>query len=119
MESIELHAAFRFVVSALAVWRVSFLLARESGPWELLAGFRRILGKSVLGGAFTCVKCLSVWVAIPFAFFVGGGRWEKLVIWLALSGMASLIDEWTRPPFEWRETSESEVLPPGTDRTSQ
>lgn len=104
------QAAFRFVIAALAVWRLSFLLAREDGPGEALAKWRRTLGGGVLGGLFGCVKCLSLWLAAPFTFFVGGTTLEKVVTWLALSGVAALVDEWTRPPFEWKETADDELL---------
>jgi hypothetical protein len=43
-----------------------------------------------------------LWVAVPFAFFVRSEGWEVVVIWLALAGVTALIDEWLRPPFEWR-----------------
>lgn len=111
--------AFRFALSALAVWRVSFLVAREDGPWNSLTRLRRGLGRGALGKLFGCVKCLSVWVAIPFAFFVGGEWVERLVVWLALSGVASLIDEWTRPPFEWKEAPDDELLRRGRDHPAQ
>ena len=113
-----LHVAFKFVLAALAVWRVSFLVAREDGPWDAFARFRRGVGRGVLEKLFGCVKCVSVWVAIPFTFFVGGGWVERIVVWLALSGVASLIDEWTRPAFEWKETSDDELLRRDRDRTS-
>ena len=46
------HVAFKFVLAALAVWRVSFLVTREDGPWDALARFRRGLGRGVLGRLF-------------------------------------------------------------------
>jgi hypothetical protein len=113
------HVVFRFVLAALAVWRVSFLMAREEGPWGLLERMRRGAGRGVLGKLLGCVKCLSVWVAVPFTFFVGGDGWQKVVVWLALSGVASLVDEWTRPPFEWRETPTDELLRGDRDSAAQ
>jgi len=115
----EWHVVFRFVLAALAVWRVSFLLAREDGPWELLARARRLAGRGMAGRLLGCVKCLSLWVAVPFVFFVGGRGWSRLVVWLALSGVAALVDEWTRPPFEWQESSGNELLRGDNDRTAQ
>ncbi len=56
------------------------------------------------------MKCVGLWVAIPFAFFVRGDWWELVVIWLALAGVVALIDEWTRPPFEWQESKEEGVV---------
>ena len=95
---------FRFVLAALATWRVAFLVAREDGPGKAFARLRR------LGGPLACVKCASVWAAAPFAFFVGRDWVEWLVSWLALSGAASLIDEATRPPFEWQGGGGDELL---------
>ena len=111
MSVMQGQTVFRFVVAALATWRISFRLAREDGPGGVFARWRnrpRRLGRSL----FSCVKCLSLWIAIPFAFFVGGSWGELLVIGLALSGVAALIDEWTRPPFEWQETQDHELLRP-------
>ena len=101
---------FRFVIAAFATWRISFLLAREDGPWQILVRLRQAGGKGVFGQLLRCVKCTSLWVAVPFAFFVGGTWIELAVVWLALSGVASLIDEATRPPFEWQESRDEELL---------
>jgi hypothetical protein len=103
-------AFFRFSVAALATWRLAFLLARERGPRDVLVHFRRAIGHGVFGDLFTCVKCLGLWVAIPFAFFVRGDWIELVVIWLALAGVTALIDEWTRPPFEWRDANGDDVV---------
>ena len=111
-----MHIAFKFVLSALATWRLAFLLAREEGPGKIFARFRAKLGSDFLGGLFNCVKCLGIWTAIPFAFFVGGTWTELTVIWLALAGVTALIDEFTRPPFEWQEDKSNGVLRRDSDR---
>lgn len=95
---------FRFLIAALATWRLAFLVARERGPWDVFGRLRRSTGHGVAGGLLTCVKCVGLWIAVPFAIFVRGDWWELVVIWLALAGVTALIDEWTRPPFEWRES---------------
>ena len=94
---------FRFLIAALATWRVAFLLAREPGPWDVFGRLRRGAGSGLAGELLKCVKCVGLWVAVPFAFFVHGNWWEVAVTWLALAGVTGLIDEWTRPPFEWQE----------------
>jgi len=43
-----------------------------------------------------CYYCLSIWLAIPFAFMVADRNWSRLVSWLALSGAASLLERATR-----------------------
>ena len=96
---------FRFLIAALATWRLAFLLARERGPWDAFGRLRRGVGGTVAQG-LKCVKCVGLWLAIPFAFFVRGDWLELIVIWLALAGVTALVDEWTRPPFEWQEGQE-------------
>ena len=108
---------FRFVVAALATWRVAFLVAREEGPWRLLARLRGAADRAGIGRGIGCVKCASVWIAAPLAWFVGGGVLQMAVTWLALSGAAALIDEWTRPPFEWRDQPDDGMLRRNPDRT--
>jgi len=100
-----LNTTLRFFLSALAVWRVSFMLAREDGPWDLLKRLRRSLGG---GRALGCVKCLGLWISMPFVLFIGTRGVEGCVTWLALAGVVALIDEWTAPSFEWRETGGKE-----------
>lgn len=104
------QTVFRFVLASLATWRIAFLLVREAGPAEMLVHFRAWAGTVLLGRLLSCVKCTGMWIAIPFAFFVGGTWIELLVVWLALAGVTGLIDELTRPPFEWQETQSDELL---------
>ena len=104
---------FRFVVAALAVWRLAFLLAREDGPGGMFTRWRNKLGRGFFGQLLSCVKCVGVWLAFPFAFYVRSD-WEAVgMIWLALAGVTALIDELTRPPFEWRDATEQELLSDG------
>ena len=105
------YVVFRFVLAALAAWRLAFLLAREDGPWRLFGRLRQRMGTGFLADLFGCVKCLGMWISIPFAFFVKGDNCiDLVVIWLALSGVTALIDEWLRPPFEWQEGMDDGLL---------
>jgi hypothetical protein len=94
------HVAVRFALSALAVYRVAFLIAREDGPWDVFRRLRSSAAKSAAGRLVACVNCLSVWIALPLAAFVGSSWIEQLVAWWALSGAAVVIDRATRDPFE-------------------
>jgi hypothetical protein len=111
-----LDTGVRFLIAALATWRLAFLLARERGPWGVFGGFRRAATRFGLGELLKCVKCVGLWVAVPFAFFVCGSGWDLLVTWLALAGVTALIDEWTRSPFEWQESREEGGKGDGTGR---
>jgi hypothetical protein len=84
--------ALKFIVGTLAVWRLTHLLAAEDGPFYLLARLRQRLGAGFWGGLMDCFYCLSIWIAIPFAIRLGGSWIERLVICLALSGAATLVN---------------------------
>ena len=73
------------VLAALAVWRLTHLLAREDGPGDVVFRVRRALGDSVLGRALDCFYCLSMWVALPFAALLARSFGEGVMLWLALS----------------------------------
>jgi hypothetical protein len=90
----------RFALSALAVYRVAFLVAREDGPWGLFRRLRALAKDSLAGRLIACVNCLSIWISLPLAPFVGGSWIEQVVAWWALSGAAVVIDRATRDPFE-------------------
>src|SRR5271166_754013 len=95
-----MHYAFRFALATLAVWRVTHIVAREDGPWKIFQRFRSKLGYGMLGQLVACFYCLSIWVALPFAWFLKGDASETFVGWLALSGGAILLERLSREPVE-------------------
>jgi hypothetical protein len=95
---IEADAWFRLIIATLAVWRLTHLLAAEDGPWDLILKTRRSLGSTVWGKMMDCFNCLSLWIAIPFAFFVVSSVPDRLIAWLALSGAACLVNQLVREP---------------------
>ena len=100
----------RFVLAALAAWRLTHLLTREDGPGGVIAALRDRVGEGFWGELMDCPKCLSMWVAVPFVPFVGDGVVESLVIWLALSGVAVLLEEQMGQPLVIQEGEDDELL---------
>jgi hypothetical protein len=94
------HVAVRFSLAALVVYRLSFLVAREDGPWNVFRRIRASARGTLVGRLAGCLNCLSVWMSLPLAGFVGSTWVERLVAWWALSGAAVLMDRATRDPFE-------------------
>jgi hypothetical protein len=86
------------LLGILAVWRVTHLLYAEDGPGDLLAGLRRRVGQGTAGRLLDCFYCLSLWLAIPFAFALAEGWQKRLLLWPALSGGAILLQRVTRRP---------------------
>jgi hypothetical protein len=87
-----------FILATLAVWRISYLLAREDGPFDLIIRLRARLGEA--GRMLDCFYCMSLWLAAPMALFVGPLDRNWWCIWLALSGAAGLLHRLGERPQE-------------------
>jgi hypothetical protein len=100
------------ILGTLAVWRVTHLLNAEGGPGDVLVRLRRGLKPAALAALFECFLCLSLWVALPFALLLGASPGEKLLLWLALSGGACLLERIsnvpraTTPAVYWEDEEE-------------
>lgn len=69
------------IILAFATWRISSLLAREDGPFDVFSRIRNFIGvvyydnenctpKNVLARGIICVWCNSIWVSAVMALFV-------------------------------------------------
>ena len=84
---------FQFILSILAVWRIAHLLGKEDGPFDIIFLMRKKAGAGFFGSLLDCFYCLSVWVALPFGIWLGNDWKEKILMWLALSGAACLLEQ--------------------------
>jgi len=90
---------FRFILAALATWRVTHLLASEDGPADLIARIRARLGEGIAGQLMDCFNCLSFWIAAPAAAYVTRNLLDWVLVWVALSGGACLFERVGREPL--------------------
>ena len=88
----QVQFSINFVLAVLATWRVTHLLANEDGPADLIVKLRVVLGNSLAGSLMDCFQCLSLWIAAPAALFVTRNPLEWLMVWLALSAAACLLE---------------------------
>jgi hypothetical protein len=88
---------YYLIVGALCVWRITHLLNFEAGPWNLFGALRRLAGDGIVGDLFDCFYCLSLWISGPFAYALGSGWKERLLLWPALSACAILAERLTAP----------------------
>lgn len=77
---------WRFYLTALAVWRMTHLLAEEDGPGDVIAKLRARLGTSIFGRLMDCFYCFE-----PLDLSTAGAQlndsWARFfVYWMALSG---------------------------------
>ena len=86
---------FYFVLSILAVWRITHLFGKEDGPFDIIFLIRKKAGAGFFGSLLDCFYCLSIWIAVPFGIWLGTTLWLKILVWLALSGAACLLEQAT------------------------
>ena len=95
------------IIAALATYRLTLLLHKEAGPFDILGKFRSWAGvtydqysnpqsTSELSAAILCPYCLSVWVGIVVTLYLGIASYFNVLhyavyalIPFALSGVAS------------------------------
>jgi hypothetical protein len=99
------------IVAVLGSWRITHLLHGEDGPWRLLARVRQAVSRTMIGEAFNCFLCLSIFVAAPMAIWVGEDWKGRVVLWPALSAGAILIERAAFPATfveapDWTEDKE-------------
>lgn len=83
---------FRFLLGALATYRIARMIADEDGPADLFASLRGAVDsdqRTWVGRGLNCPLCVSVWVALVLAMPLGGRQW--VLWWLALSGAATWL----------------------------
>ena len=92
---------FAFIVASLAIWRLSYGIAKENGPLMVWARLRARLASSQRrsGGLFdmiSCVRCLSVWIGLVGALFVSNSILGLFAYTFAFSGVAVLTERLTK-----------------------
>jgi hypothetical protein len=79
------------LVAAFAVYRLSYAIAVEEGPFRAFARARHWLGGDVqttwIGRGVACPLCVSFWLAALAALIVD----PTVLAWLGIAGMAALI----------------------------
>ena len=93
------------IILGLAVWRLSSLISRESGPYNIFALLRFRAGvvynkmseeipSSELSKGILCLWCVSVWISIPLGilYFFLPMFTIFACIPFAISALAILVD---------------------------
>lgn len=84
---------YRLLLGVLCVWRITHLFQAEDGPWDLVVRIRRAAGDGFFGRLLDCFCCLSLWVAAPLAWVIGQTISDRVLLWLAFSGGAILLEQ--------------------------
>jgi len=83
-----------FVLTGLAVWRVTALVAYESGPFQILDRLRRRMVALRLERLIGCFHCLGLWIAGAGVLIVYELSWWSILLWFAVAGVVSIVERW-------------------------
>lgn len=83
-----------FVLISLAVWRISYMVVNEDGPWDCFARLRAwsirldefgnvVWARYGILKALACLWCFSIWIALSL-FIVYLLMGERVVVALSL-----------------------------------
>lgn len=98
----EENEEFKFIVLALAAFRLARLLVVDAGPADIFLKFRTRIGTysfnqngqmtgSWIAKLFSCSHCLGFWVALFLAIIFYRGPKKVLTMWIALAGGQSFL----------------------------
>jgi hypothetical protein len=83
--SIEFLIAF--TLSVMAVYRLSYLVSNEDGPFDFLSKLREWIGqKNWIGRGINCLLCVSFWLSVFPALWLYFEYDKPFVLsWLAIA----------------------------------
>ena len=90
----------RFAIASIVTWRITHLLAHEDGPGDVIYRLRTLAGRGFWGRLMDCSYCLSFWTAAPLTPWVTLHATDALMVWVALSGAACLLERATAPSIQ-------------------
>ncbi len=76
------------ILSILAVYRVSYFIAKEDGPFDLFSEVRGKIGQEGwIGRGLHCVLCISFWLSVLPALWLFWGRPIDIIAgWFGIAG---------------------------------
>ena len=84
-----------FLTGSLVVWRLTHLISKEDGPFDIVFKLRKKAGAGFFGSLLDCFYCLSIWMAVPVAVWLGNNYKEVFFLWLGFSGAACVIEKFS------------------------
>lgn len=87
-----------FVLASLAVFRLSLMFSKESGPGRIFSKLRKSTPpKSSLREGVSCIFCESIWwsaAATGWLIYLGEVSWSVAPVWwLASSALAVVLNQ--------------------------
>jgi hypothetical protein len=103
----QLYEFVWLLLTVLAVWRLTALIAYEAGPFGLLVALRRGLVRIGLGRMVGCFYCLSIWTSCATILVFPLTAETPLVI-LGVAGAVAIIERALSGSLTTGESSDDE-----------
>lgn len=86
-----------FILSSLAVWRITHMFLEEAGPFNIFGKIEQKLYKMKhkdggIRNLLTCFYCLSIYISLPFSIYLSKNIFEFIVFTLSLSTISIFIE---------------------------
>lgn len=93
-----------FIFATLVIWRITYMWQQENLPFNVGNRIRDRLGiqpwhnnagekPGTWQDLLSCFKCLSFWVALPFAIWLVDGVLAVFVMMIALNAAAIIVNQ--------------------------
>lgn len=90
----------RILAAALAVWRITHMFENENGAFDFIKRRRVWLRRALLASLAEFFYCLSLWLAVPFAFLLAASWLDRVMLWPSLSGAAVILNHLVETPLQ-------------------
>jgi len=79
------------LAAIVAVWRLSYILINEDGPFDVVERMGAFLFRLGAEKLATCFNCMSLWIGLAFALILHTGI-SVFVFGLFYAGLAMLLN---------------------------
>lgn len=85
----ETNLVLYFVLGYLAVYRLTYMVVRDEGPFEIFERLRGMfVGNNWMGRGIRCPYCVSFWMGLAVAPMVSLGAAGTIGLYTLLIGLA-------------------------------
>lgn len=84
---------FWLIVSILIVWRITYLICFDSGPFDIMLKIRKVLYRLRAGKLIECFHCTSIWISILVVLAIYEINASTVFLIIGIAGGASIIEK--------------------------
>lgn len=106
---VEYDSWIWLVLSILAAWRLTIMVCRDAGPFDIMVAIRRLAYHMRLKSLIDCFDCAAIWVSIVAVLLIYRPSWISAILVLAVAGGASIIERIVSGHLPEESTEEEDI----------